>query len=586
VKDRVHRLFDSIFEITPTCYIICEGSVNLVYWEIPIHGWRRPFYQKDKEGWVLSIDYISNAKHHLDQVTATMPPGEAPLRRLVRSLSTNRERILARLSPPFTLLWQDQSQGQQINIQNDGLGFSQLLEYKDSNQWALSNRILAFRALGLDLRIVREEWASKCVLGWMPGQATGFANVSFVGPATHFTVSSRAVAREELKVLHSWVSPHPMEPVEAVESAAASIEAYIDGSRDCWVAGSAGLTGGYDSRAVGAALMSSQNLNFYFRTRGFASSHDVLIARKLTRIANVPHLIREGRALPPDSPEKLRRSMQTALQWQASLTEHHALKTQATDSLRLPRGEVNIMGQHGEIGSGYYIADFLKSESDPNRVESWLYRRLLMPLGETLRPDIRDQVQELIRNAYHSADYFGFKGLRSLQFFYLFERTRRWGSGSQFMQTSKVLAPFLNPDFISAAFSLPPLSCVPHPFHRRAVERFYPAWSQVPYGVHLDSSQRDQLFAECLVGDSENGPFRTAAKSGRGDDPAGTGYSKSGTKLYNNEAYWREIGSELVDDAVSSEGIWSEIFEPSIARERRYELGDHLVCLKIMESLC
>ena len=586
VARTLETFYQELFQDRLKTTIICEGGVNLVYLELAICGWNRPFFERDSSGWALSIDYPIDANRILAELGHPLVRGERLLPKLGRTLLKKPHETLRRLSPPVALIWREQVDQETVHLQNDGLGFSQLLEYDDYKQWAVSNRVLAFRALGCELRMVKEEWAAKCVLGWMPGDLTGFRNITFLRPSTHLCVSRCAVTRNEISVLGDWIHPTPLTVAEAANFAADSLQEYLRAAEQCWDSAHAGLTGGFDSRAVAAAMLFGSVGGYYFRTRGFPWSYDVLIARKLTQIANLSHAVSPARALPPENSDALRLNMQRALKWQGSLTEHHALKTQLSDSHHLSAGDVNIMGQHGEIAAAYYLARLKALSGDAAAPEAWLQNHLLRNRHTQFRPEVLKQVQEIVRQAYAAGQCYGLHALSGLDFFYLYERTRRWASASQFMQTGKVIAPFLNPRMIMAAYSVRPEERLGYPFHRHTVERFYPRWSAVPYSCDLTLPEAKSLLADCTALGQTGGTFMNAKHSSAGPSRSSPSYVAQGSKLYDNHEYWRTAGRLLVEEAIAAEGIWTEIFLLSAVRNGSHEIGDHLTSLHLMQLIC
>src|SRR5437773_3399025 len=147
----------------------------------------------------------------------------------------------------------------------------------------------------------------------------------------------------------------------------------------------------------------------------------------------------------------------------------HKHKTLLSNKPYLEPVTVNIMGQHGEIGRGYYAKRTRAAESSEPDYESRLIRHLMGGMPPFTRQDLQDLIRETIRTAYRQADRYDLVGLARLDFFYLYERTRRWASGSLSAQPGVVVAPLLNPDYIGATFPYSGCGGAATPFYRRVV---------------------------------------------------------------------------------------------------------------------
>ncbi|MDP8955918.1 MAG: hypothetical protein M3N24_03035 [Actinomycetota bacterium] len=156
-------------------------------------------------------------------------------------------------------------------------------------------------------------------------------------------------------------------------------------------------------------------------------------------------------------------------------------------------------------------------------------------------------MRETIRAACRQADDYGLSGLRRLDFFYLYERTRRWASGQLSSLDGLVFAPLLNPGYIRAAFAFPG-SKVGDPFHDHIVARHVPQWVGIPYTDELPAS-----------------------------NASGTDWRRPvGHLSYDSTLYWKTVGSSLIEQALSEGGWWTEVFDPALARTAWDEAPDML----------
>ena len=97
------------------------------------------------------------------------------------------------------MIWASKRTGE-VFVQNDGLGLSQLFEYQTGRTWALSNRIFAFKALGLPLKPEPEEWAVRWTLDGFPMSLTGYKSIRYFEPATRLRVCSASQITNQLNL--------------------------------------------------------------------------------------------------------------------------------------------------------------------------------------------------------------------------------------------------------------------------------------------------------------------------------------------------------------------------------------------------
>lgn len=590
VARRLKTFYQPLFKPALSARILRTAQATAVYLEIPVTGWTPPYYQEDAAGWALSLDFPIDAERRLHELTGERPAPAQLLPALGRALEQNGTALLSRLTPPFTLLWSGR-EAAPLRLQNDGLGFSQIFEYRRGETWALTNKIFALPALGLPLQPVPEEWAVRCTLGWFPLELTGYAHLSTLKPGTRITVDQTGYHQTRHDVLGDWLAPRTMSVEECLELGRASILDYLGAAAPHWTRASAGLTGGWDSRAIAATLLREGHQNYYLRTRGTDESHEVHIASKLAALAGVPHRVQQGRAMPPPTDALLRRTFESAIRWQAGYIDPKIHKLFLNRGRRLTGGDVNIMGQHGEIGRGFYIKRIGALTLEPAQFEEHLIRYAMSNIRPFLRPRYRDAVHETIRTAYRAAERYNLQGCDRLDFFYLHERTRRWASGGQHAQPGKVIAPFLNPGYIRAAYNLPAPLRPGNPFHQQIINCCRPDWNAVPYLESLDKPAAKMLKREYqkLHHESRLARHWNALKSRLESFryPAIREYTEKGRHNFNAKAYWHCVGQPLMKDILAHDaGLWSAIYEPAAVRAAWDEAPDDLAILYFVERLC
>jgi hypothetical protein len=543
VAARLHGLLAPLFAAPIEIAVRCEGPPSMVVAHLDVAGWRRPFFEVDDERWVQAIEYPVDARGNGDVLADAS-----------RTFERDAAPLLRELSPPFSLLW-GRHGSDAITVQNDALGQAQLFEYRDDRIWALTNRITALKALGIDLVPVAEEWAAATTLGWFPMDLTGYHNVRMVQPGTQLRVDAHGVRRSTSDVLGEWVHPGPRPRQEWLELARNGALRSIEAARAGWNdAAWAGLTGGYDSRAVVASLRAAA-APFRARVKGHADSEDVKIAGELARIARIPLRHEPAAELPSSDADDWRRSIALTLQWQAGQMDVDKHKTLFAHGRRLAPGNVNVMGTHGEIGRAFYYGSAMRLY--PGRALPWndaqledrFVARRLSDRVPFLRADLVESTAGIIRAAYRQSDRYGLTDLARLDFFYLFEDTRRRNAASVASQTGVVVTPLLNPDGIRASFAMTAEDKAADALHHHIVAMHAPEWSAVPYETKDDAAVTRQ---------------------------------HQHSRYYDARRFWSETGAALVDEALRDGGFWTEVFDPDAVREHAFEAPDELTMLAML----
>ncbi|HEX3071591.1 MAG TPA: hypothetical protein VHX14_23715 [Thermoanaerobaculia bacterium] len=533
------RLFAPLFTEKPECSIRRTRAAALVVLHLPVQGWTRPFAEEDDERWVQAIDYPLDATLALDDDRILLGAS--------RELEQNPSALLPQLSPPFSLLWSAHA-SDAIHVQNDGLGQAQLFEYDDTRSWALTNRVMALRALGIRLEPVPAEWAAHATLGWFPLQLTGFKNVRLLEPATQLRIDAHGTHRSSIDVLGQWLHPETWPDDEWLEIARTGLLRRLGAAASGWSEAFAGLTGGWDSRAIVSSLR-KLGVPFRARVKGQPDSSDVTVARELARIAGIPLQVETSAELPSSDPNDWRDSISLALLWQAGQMDADKQKTLFANGQRLNRGRVNIMGQHGEIGRAFHYAEMMRKHGirelpwSDAELEARFVGHIVATAPRCLRHDLRDKVHEIILAAYREANRYKLTGLAILDFLYLHENTRRFNAGSLASQTNLVVAPFLNPDFIRAAFAVPAALKTDYALHQHIIATNTPDWADIPYAESQPSS-----------------------------------------RYYDEDASWQTTGVSLLNDALGEGGFWTEVFDADLAREDAREVADELVMLALLPA--
>ena len=566
VAARLQRKFSPLFDKPLRVTIRRTAAANLVVLDLPVEGWKSPFIQSDDETWSLAGDYPINARVALGSGSMGIADDRL-LPVLCRKLQQNPEPLINNINPPFSLFW-SAKQSEDFYIQNDALGYAQLFEYCDERIWAVSNKIFAFPELGLPLKAVPEQWATRLTIGWFPLSMSGYESISYLPPATQLRVGIDGVHRNSFDVLSSWVNPDPMSTEECMELAQTSLLDFVENVDPLWERASAGLSGGWDSRVIAACLRASGS-DAYFRVRGLPERFDVILARQLADKAGFKLKVSTGGGLPLDSSGGCRRSIYNSLIWQAGYLTTRKHCSFLAKKQYLAGGAVNFMGAHGAIAKPYYAEKIGAQFLQAGQYEEQLVEQQMQYMPSYMRGEFRDRVRHIIVKAYRQADQYELKGLTRLTFFYLYERTRRWASGSSNAQTSVVVSPFLNRDFIRAVFALPGHDLTGNPFHCHMIDSLAPEWSNITYTGQLEQEAADKLLST-----------PSPAPNGLRDWKQPVGNEK-----FDTVGYWDQVARPLITEGLKTGGFWTQLFDPDLASEHWREAPDELAIALMLSQL-
>lgn len=141
-----------------------------------------------------------------------------------------------------------------------------------------------------------------------------------------------------------------------------------------------------------------------------------------------------------------------------------------------------IGGAGGEVAHGhFYPRDVLTVDQSPLelRVQAFAERlqTRLVPVDGPAT-SVRDAVSEQIQQVFREAIQGGFEDAKMLDYFYLVERLRRWGTAGE---RSGVVSPLLVPAFVRSAFALTSPQRLENALHRALVRELVPQWADIPF---------------------------------------------------------------------------------------------------------
>lgn len=579
VARSLKELLGPLFSPPPPVQIEQNDVAAMVFLHLPVRGWNAPFVEEDEQGRAYVVDYPINARRVLE-ARGVEVKGDRVLPALARQLHAEPRHFLRELAPPFSLVWWPRYSSE-VLLQTDGLGQAQVFEYDDGRLWAATNKITALQALGVHLEPDPLDWAHKCTHGWFPMAQSGFRNIVFASPGTQVRLDRGGIQRREVDVLREWVHPARMSQEECLELARSSLIQHIRAGAPHWARPTAELSGGWDSRAVVSTFVAA-GVDLRVRVKGQEGKFDVAISRKLAKIAGLELEVEATAELPPERTEDLERCIRLALLWQAGhmwSQNHHSF---LWGKRHLDGGRLNVMGQHGEIGRGYYERRVRACEAKDEREYEERVLAFLMKKRKAatyMRTAVREAVRERIRESYSQAERWGLTGLAALDFLYLFERTRRNNGASVNRQPGLAFTPFLNPDYIRATYAFRTAGGVfvrderqVNPLPRYIIETNLPEWRGVDFEEDVIRATRESRNRGALEA--------SRADASRDWRPA------QGKDYYHYDLYWQEVGAPLAHRVTSRDGFWAEIFDPALLRARDDTPPVEVVLVQLMaESL-
>ncbi len=577
VAVQLARQFAGLFAPPARLHQRTFGAARLTWLELPVEGFRPPWWEEAGAEFVLASEYPLNARRLVG--AATDPGSDGVLLALARRLEQYRRSTLATMIPPGALFV---GRPDGVVVHNDGLGQAQLFEYEDDAIYAVTNRVMALPALGIRLRPSTEDWAVRMVAGWFPQDRSGFAGVRYVPGGSRIELRAGLVVRDVVDVVGDWIRPPAMARADALELGRTAMLDMLRDAIGVWTRPSVGLSGGWDSRTVVSCLR-VLGAEFDLRVRGNANNVDVMIAAELARMAGLPIRIKAGGGLPADTVEGCRASLQKALLWQggnfATLKHKNFLARAGKDTL--DGGVVNVMGQHGGIGKADFARKIDAGSVPPAQYEERVLDVLMREAPSYLRAEQRRATRAILRQAYRAADRHGLRGRGPLHYLFLNEYTRRWGAATVNSQAGVVVAPFLSPDMIRACYALPEAELVQKPMHRYITQRNAPDWAAFPY--------EDQVTEDDVRGGRVPPVPASALPPAPPAAPELPEWRAQRRRhKFGYRSYWRLMAFPLIEAAFAAGGFWTEIFDPDLARAHWLDTksgGDPIALLHLLPAV-
>lgn len=428
----------------------------------------------------------------------------APIR-LARRIAAHPETVVD-LGPPFVIASADTAAGT-FELFNDALGVARLFRVRTPKWTVWSNRPQALCLFaGVSPAVDLLGWRYHAGTDWFMGDTTPLEHLTAVRPGARVTYGPAPGPPKVSRLDPSMVLAAPA-AVDADEVAKALRDVAVSVGR-LWPAPlTVGLTGGRDSRVVAAAFISA-GVDVRLHTHD-AVPGEVEAAERLVSLLPAPphHEVQRFWTVPtpggsPGPPLVAR--VHAWHRYAEGLRPASYLWHSPPASLRPPTRPV-VSGAAGELAHGhFYPPNIVSLEALPvtERLPAYrelLLRRLLPSAGlrEETKREVCAQVDRVLREGWA----LGLVGGTLLDYFYVDERLRRWGTAAE----GGFVAPLLTPAFVRAAFSLTAQQRLDAALHRDVLRRLMPQWADVPF------------FKAAAVGGPPRAPRRAGAAADHDD---------------------------------------------------------------------
>lgn len=397
-----------------------------------------------------------------------------------------------------------------LTLCNDWRGFGRLYEYKTTFGTIWSNKMAAALIFaGVTSQLDVSALADMAACGMFSGTGTGYENLRLAEPASLIDVETLSGTVRSTRLCEApagLVKAPP--PADAVEQTYTAIRAWMR-DLDFFTAKKKlrlSLSGGRDSRVVGAALLAS-GLEHEIRVCT-PPVMDGALAKRLLRLAGVP-----------TTPQTQARR-KTIEEWYAargSLTDIAAafLRNENSDiSVKLffswpsavADGDTepfSVCGDQGEVAHNCYYTPQLFAEENAwfanrqgpspstKRLDGLLNTMSVKSFGVTTACG-RQALTNIRNNVLTLADNLGLEGFYRLDFLYLhLYLNRQWpgANGAFDHKTPLTVYPYVQNGFNQTLEAK-----LNSRFVRDVVSRFLPAWRDVPFFHELPAEERQDFY--------------------------------------------------------------------------------------------
>jgi len=457
------------------------GTVGLHSWSRREPDSRWPAWRDDDDLCVASL----HVPLGYQAIVGDLAPQRAAAP-LARAVIASPARMVD-LAPPFVLSVLDPAD-ERLELFTDSVGLGRLFQLRTADGWVWSNRpVAACLFADVPAAAANRGWQYAAGCGWFMGDTTPYDRVLAVPGATRIVTEGRRNRRTVTKIdaTSIWSGPSGGElSPRLVEETAEALREVARSVGKLWPGTPAvDLSGGRDSRVVAAAFLSAGvdlRINSYDAVPGELAVAEQLVGSLPYK---VDHVItgrtpqRTAAAPMPEVVARIRRWHRYGEGLRPASYLFHTPPDGLADVSHLAIG-----GAGGEVAHGhFYPRDVLMVDQSPleTKVEAFTERlqaRLVPTVGPA--PAVRDAVAGQIQRVFREAIQGGFENARMLDYFYVVERLRRWGTAGE---RTGVVSPLLVPAFVRCAFSLTAPQRLANELHRALIRELVPQWADQPF---------------------------------------------------------------------------------------------------------
>ncbi|MET9271340.1 hypothetical protein [Kribbella sp. NPDC003557] len=472
------------------------------------------------------------------------------------------------LAPPFTMAVVDPS-AERLDLFTDSIGVGRLFQLRLRDGWVWSNRPAAALLFGgVPAAAAPRGWTFAAACGWFMDDSTPYDGVLTVPGATHIVADGHRQQRTVSRI--ETTSVWSTDTADTAEETAAALQDVARSVGRLWPGRpTVDLSGGRDSRVVAGAFLAAGvdlKLNSYDAVPG-----ELEVAESLVKLLPQPVDHAVSRKTPGKTPAvkaiakpQPLEMVDRALRWHryaeglrpASYLFHTPPASLAGVA------HLAIGGAGGEVAHGhFYPRDVLQLDELPlsHKLHAYgnhLQARLVPAAGPdgAARTAVAEQVDRVLRTAVHG----GIENATMLDYFYVVERLRRWGTTGE---RTGVVSPLLIPSFVRSAFTLDPAQRVENALHRELVRRLVPAWADVPFfkpGPTV-STRRSPAKVRCLADAADRDLIEQLLRNVQGFESLDTLWAASVAGA-----------SSAAGEATLRQALWRAAFDQHLAEVNRH----------------
>ena len=381
--------------------------------------------------------------------------------------------------PPFVALSHDARSGR-ITAATDILGLGKIYWAQTSRGIYFSNQPVALLLFsGTEPELDEIGWMHKASVGWFMENTTAYRGVYVMPPAAAWDVhDGRAIEKRSAPSLLSSGNPN-----SAVDHTKFALKQTVE-SVVCVVSDpTISLSGGRDSRLVVAAYLGA-GLNFSCTTNDRVSG-EVEVAKNLMELLPTPvrHQVQplaQYRVDPGDVS-----LLERALNWHnwSEGTRSEGYLWSRAPSPRLVAGVPRVVGgAGGDVAHGFYYGpssqNLILAGTDvtSETLRKKLMRKLFRPRVDVSK-EVKAGSRATVKETLMRAEAEGISGFSLWDYFYLYERVRRWSGAAEPLSIS----PLHTPVFMRHALRMKPTQRVNNSLHNELINGMVPAWKGVPF---------------------------------------------------------------------------------------------------------